>query len=385
MDNQKWLSQNFFAFFFTWGVFLPYWTGWLTNDKGLSVVDASVIMGAGMVARAVSTLVLFPLATRYLPLSNVLRWFVALSLASFIFYLFFDTYTALFVITVVFNLFYPNLLPATESGASILMQAERVNYGHSRSFGSLGYTIALLLVGGAVAVWQEEAILWLMFGGLILMAAVQFQRAPAVLLTSPSLERSGNYALAELIRRPVFLIALSAAVLLQGAHASYYNYGFIYLQDLGVSGIYIGVILNIAVLIEILFFAKADSLFAKWSISSMFLLAGIGSIVRWLMIFLFPSVWVFILSQTLHAVSFGVAHFAFIRFIFRELPARHIPAAQGLYAAFAMSLSIALLTFLGGYLYEWSPGLAFLGMAVFSSPAVLIVLCFRSQLDARGD
>ena len=51
MNNQRWLSMSFLAFFFTWGVFLPYWTGWLTIEKGLSVTTASFIMGLGMVAR----------------------------------------------------------------------------------------------------------------------------------------------------------------------------------------------------------------------------------------------------------------------------------------------------------------------------------------------
>ncbi|WP_088006144.1 3-phenylpropionate MFS transporter [Indiicoccus explosivorum] len=385
MSNQKWLSMNFFAFFFTWGIFLPYWTGWLTDGKGLSVLEASIIMGAGTMARAVSTLFLFPLASRHLPLAGVLRWLLALSFASAIFYLFFDTYSALFAITIIFNLFYPNLLPAAESGATVLMQERGIDYGKSRSFGSLGYTVALLAVGAATAIWQPDVILWLMLAGLALMGAVLLLSAPAPLLAAPEPPRAGQSAMKALAKSPVFMVVLTVSVLLQGAHASYYNYGFIFLRDLGVGGVAIGIILNIAVLIEILFFAKADKLFARWSISSMFLLAGVGSTVRWVLIFLFPSVWVFVLSQTLHAISFGVAHYAFIRFIFREVQAKHIPAAQGLYAAFAMSFSIALLTFLGGYLYEISPQLAFLGMAAVSLPAVLIILPARRRVDAAGE
>lgn len=111
----------------------------------------------------------------------------------------------------------------------------------------------------------------------------------------------------------------------------------------------------------------------------MFLLAGIGSTIRWLLIFLFPSVWVFIFSQLFHALSFGVAHFAFIRYIFQQLNPVHIPAAQGMYAALAMSLSVALLTFIGGFLYEISPGLSFLGMVGFSLPAVLLIMATRKK------
>lgn len=111
----------------------------------------------------------------------------------------------------------------------------------------------------------------------------------------------------------------------------------------------------------------------------MFLIAGIGSTLRWLLIFLFPTVWVFIISQLLHSVSFGIAHYGFIQFISKRLASDEIPAAQGMYSAFAMGLSTAILTFAGGYLYEISPGIAFLGMTLCSIPAIVIVLLTRKK------
>ena len=78
--SEKWLSINFFAFFFTWGVFLPFWTGWLTTEKGLSVSHASIIMGAGMFARAFSTFILFQAATKRYSIRNVMLWTAFLSL-----------------------------------------------------------------------------------------------------------------------------------------------------------------------------------------------------------------------------------------------------------------------------------------------------------------
>ena len=74
MNNQRWLSMSFFAFFFTWGVFLPYWTGWLTIEKGLSVTAASIIMGAGMIARSLSTFLVFPYLTRKMSMIRVMKW-----------------------------------------------------------------------------------------------------------------------------------------------------------------------------------------------------------------------------------------------------------------------------------------------------------------------
>lgn len=130
---------------------------------------------------------------------------------------------------------------------------------------------------------------------------------------------------------------------------------------------------------EILFLLKADNFFAKWNTSSLFLVAAVGSTVRWIIIFLFPNVWAFILSQTLHSLSFAMAHYAFIQYITRILPPQQIANAQGMYSALAMSLSTAVLTLFGGYLYEMSPGLAFLGMIVFTVPAIILILVTRKN------
>jgi len=133
-------------------------------------------------------------------------------------------------------------------------------------------------------------------------------------------------------------------------------------------------ILNVAVLFEILFFLIADRLFANKKISTLFFIAAIGSTLRWIIIFVFPNVGAFIFSQTLHSVSFAMAHYAFIQYITKSLPKQQIANAQGLYSALATSLSAAVLTLFGGYLYDITPGLAFLGMTIFTIPAIIIIL-----------
>ena len=162
MNNQRWLSISFLTFFFTWGVFLPYWIGWLTNEKGLSVKDASIVMGAGMIVRSFSTFFVFPYLTERTSYIRVIKWTTVVSLVLAILYIPDSSFIGLFVITILFSAVYPIILPAVESGASVLMQKERVHYGKSRSFGSIGYTIALLLVGAATAIWNEQAILYMM-------------------------------------------------------------------------------------------------------------------------------------------------------------------------------------------------------------------------------
>ena len=314
-------------------------------------------------------------------LIRVMKWTSIVSLALTLLYIPDSPIIVLFIITMLFSAVYPIILPAVESGASVLMQTERVNYGKSRSFGSIGYTTAFLFVGTATAIWSEQAILYMMIAGL--GAATLFFMRLGPRLQKDSVNNVNvrkNGELKALFSSKAFTIVLTLAILLQGAHASYYNYGFIFLDDLGVNGFYIGIILNIAVLFEILFFTRADRMLANVKVSTMFLIAGIGSTVRWVLIALFPYTIVFIGSQLLHAITFGVAHFAFIKFISEKLPNNQIAAAQGMYAAFAMSLSTAILTIVGGRLYDISPSFSFLSMIVCTIPAIIIVLTTRKKL-----
>jgi len=312
---------------------------------------------------------------------SVMKWISFTALILTLLYLPDSPFIVLLIITVLFSAIYPMILPAVESGASILMQVYGIHYGKSRSFGSIGYTIALLLIGAATAIWAEQAILYIMIVGLTIATLFFMRPAPEALRLKPVQNEKTKQAInfKSLFTSKGFAVVLLLAILLQGAHASYYNFGFIFLDNLGVNGLYIGIILNIAVLFEILFFTRADRLLSKVKVSTMFLIAGIGSTARWILIALFPYISVFVGTQLLHALSFGVAHFAFIKFISQKLPNDQIPTAQGMYAAFAMSLSTAILTFLGGYLYDISPQLAFLGMVICSIPAIIIVLMTRKK------
>lgn len=379
MNKQRWLSQNFFLFFITWGVFLPYWTGWLVQDKGLSVTNASLIMGFGLVARGVTTMFVFPIASKYMSSQTVVFGLTIISLIVTVLYIPVTSFGMLFVVTILFNAVYPTLLPAIESTASSLVQQSGVNYGKSRSYGSLGFIISVLIISMLTGYFGEGAILWSMMVGLCLMLLIRFFPSPAELLVKPTKkDRKENLSLSGLWKVKSFPIVLLIVILLQGAHASYYNYGYIYLQELGVNSFYIGMIINIAVIFEIIYFSKAE-LFKNWKPSSLLLLAAIGSTLRWVLVFLFPNVWVFIFSQSLHALSFGVAHFAFISYLTKNLPKQQLPNAQGVYSAFALSWSTAVLTLIGGYLYEISSGLAFLGMIICTIPAIAIIILTKKR------
>ncbi|MDG5472872.1 MFS transporter [Jeotgalibacillus sp. ET6] len=376
MKQQGWLSTNFFAFFFTWGIFLPYWTGWLVSEKDLTVAAASTVIAAGLFARSFSTLFLFPALTKHFSLSVLIKLMPGLSFLLLLLFIPAESFSALLAVMIIYSLFYPTILPLMESNATVLMKTNRINYGRSRSWGSAGYTVSLIVIGITTDLWTESSILAAMIIGSVFLAVCALRPAPDALKEKVAPQIGGYQAI---FKTKGFLIVLTICVLIQGAHAAYYSYGFIYLQELNVSSVYIGLILNIAVLSEILFFAVADRLLKRTSVAAMFIIAGMASVIRWLLVGLFPSLWLFIFTQAFHSMTFGLAHYAFINYVYRAVDKQLLPTAQGLYASVGMGFSTALLTSAGGYLYEVSPGLSFIGMSAAVLPAVFLGLLLKGR------
>lgn len=121
----------------------------------------------------------------------------------------------------------------------------------------------------------------------------------------------------------------------------------------------------------------ADRNFEKFSVGSLLTLSAIGSTLRWILVFTFPNVLVFCLAQTLHAFSFAMGHYAFMKYLIKNIPHAQIPKAQGVYSALALSWSTAVFTVFGGFLYEIEPRYAFIGMIACTIPGLLIALVYR--------
>ncbi len=379
MNVQRWMSAKFFVFFMTWGIFLPYWTGWLINVKSISIGEASIIMSAGLLMRGVSTLLVFPFAAERLSNQTLLRIMAIGSFIALISYIPATSFTALLLVTLLLHLFYPALMPALDSVAGLLAQHKQLpNYGKSRSWGSIGFVVAGMTLTLFTASLGETAIFWALLFTTLLFTILTLRPSPAVLTSKPPRSESSG-SIKTLLNNRSFLLILAIVILLQAAHAVYYNYGYIFLQHIGAPASAIGLIINIAVIAEIIFFSVADRLLRTISIGSLLAIAALGSTVRWLLIFISPTLVVFCLAQTLHALSFAMGHYAFMKFLINEVPQAAISKAQGIYSALALSWSTALLTMLGGYLYEIEPRYAFLGMISCTVPSMMLALSYRHK------
>ena len=384
MNVHQWMSTRYFIFFMSWGIFLPYWTGWLVDEKGMTIAQAASIMSMGLFARGLSTMFLFPYLSRLMSSRALLQVMALGTLLAIILYIPATSYSSILIITLFIHVFYPTLMPALDSAASYLvLNGELKHYGKSRSWGSIGFVVCGMLLTVFVSWFGNGVIIWGMFGIILIFTLLSYTKAPAILTQKPSND-GGKLQLFSLFKIQYFPLVLLIAFLLQGQHATYYNYGYLYLQSIGSPIVIIGLILNIAVIAEILFFTKADRLFANTKVSTIFMIAGIGSLVRWVAVFAIPHVAVFCIAQLFHAFSFAMSHYAFIQFINKHVPKEQIPLVQGMYSAIALSFSTAILTLLGGRLYEIDPPLAFLGMVVCTLPAIVLAFVLKKRMATKS-
>lgn len=380
MNTYRWMSLQFFSFYVTWGIFLPYWTGWMVDVKGIEVSEASLIMSLGLMARGLSTLLVFPYASERFSSIKLLKWVGIGTLLAVLSYLPANSFSSLLIVTLAFQIFYPILMPALDYSAGVLVQNRQLNhYGRSRQWGSIGFIFAGILLTVFTGKFGDGVILWAFLLGASLFVSLAFMSAPAVLTEKPKADRSQKGGLKELWKIKSFPLVLTIVILIQAAHATYYNYGYLFLQEIDAPKYLIGVIINIAVFAEIIFFAIADRKFGNFSVGALLAVSALGSSIRWVLVFAFPNPIVFSVAQVLHACSFAMSHYAFMKYLINTISPAYSAKAQGLYSALAMSWSTAVFTIFGGFLYEIEPRYAFLGMVVCTVPATVLALYYRKM------
>lgn len=303
--------MQFFAFFFTWGIYIPYWVPWLTS-RGFSIADASMLFSIGLVARAFSTMFIFPRLCKHLLLPDLAKWIACLSVifASFFIIPFEEFYIAL-IFMILFNLIYPIHLALNESFANAFMKKGKLDYGKSRSWGSIGYVVAVLIIGWAISRIGDQAVIDVMVVGCLLLLLGTFIGIPE---EAKVRNDSVRLSLLSLFKLPGFALCFFICFLTQGAHAAYYNYGVLYLKDLGIGDTWISLLLALQIPVEILFFYISDRLLGRMPVYKMLGISIIFSIVRWSFVFFFQDLFIFIFTQLLHAITFALTHYAFVRF-----------------------------------------------------------------------
>ncbi|BEM00594.1 3-phenylpropionate MFS transporter [Serratia marcescens] len=370
LQSTRWLALSYFTYFFSYGIFLPFWGVWLKGE-GIAPETIGMLLGAGLVARFLGSLLIAPRVKDPSHLVSALRLLALLTLAFAVGFFFGNGWGWLMLVIAGFNLFFSPLVPLTDALAATWQKQIRMDYGRVRLWGSLAFVIGSALTGQLVAVWGHNAILYsLIFSVLAMLLGMLLK--PSVMPQGEARTHSGTErSLWALLKEGPVWRFLLCVTLLQGAHAGYYSFGSIYWQEAGYSASTIGYLWSLGVVAEVIIFASSNVLFRRWNARNLLLLSACCGVLRWSLMAYSTELGWLLLIQILHCGTFTVCHLAAMRFIAAR-QGQEVIQLQAVYSALAMGGGIAVMTVIAGFLFEHWQGGVFWVMAAVAVPALFI-------------
>ena len=377
MSSKTWLSTNYFLQFLVTGTFLPFWMVYLTSVKNLSVLEASSIFSMLYIARVISGIFLSPYLIKKYNIDITLKLSVGIGLILAVSYGFTNEKIVLGLITFLFGMIYFMVSPLVEGLASLFLREENIDYGKARTYGSLGFTVIGIIIGGILGYVGNEALYYILIFLVALYLVFMFLPQPKLVKnlsfeeSDTKKEKESLYSWVLKDRNAILLII--TVFLYQLSHTAYNNYNALYLESMNISAKWLsGVILNVSVIAEIIFFIFSKRLVKRIKPKNLMIFAGVCAIIRWGALAMFHNIYVFTIMQTFHAITFAVAHIAFILILNKDYSNKEIIDMQNLYTAICFQLSMAVGLYIMGALWDISTSYVFYASAIIAAIGTVV-------------
>lgn len=342
------LSGFYFFHFATLGVLVPYWALYL-DAIGFSAVDIGHLMALLLFARIVAPVAWGWIADHRTQRMRVVRLASFLAVAVFSGVFFGRDFWWLAAVMLLFSFFWNASLPLLEVMTMNHLGARAGAYGRVRLWGSIGFIVAVLVLGPIVDRYGPASILPAI---AVLMAGIWIY---SMLLPEPDTVIPAEHleSFWRIILRPQVFAFLLTCLLMQASHGPYYTFYTILLADYGYSKTVIGALWGFAVLCEIGLFLLMQRILARVQLRQVLLASCLLAALRWFLIGGFPDqLGLLILAQTLHAATFGAFHVSAMQMVHRFFTGRHQHRGQAVYGSVSFGLGGALGSLYSGYAWE---------------------------------
>lgn len=262
-------------------------------------------------------------------------------------FLIFHQYIYFVLTAILVGIFQSAIIPISDSISIKYATRMHYNYGNIRLFGSLGFGIAVFLMG-RLSERSPSVIFYAFFTSLVISALLAF------LLPKESAQVKVNLSsgVKELFLIKKFLVFLMVTFLIFGPNLANNFYFGLFVDKIGGSYTGIGIAFLIAVLSEIPFMRLSGKLIAKWGLLPVAAIAGTISMIRWLFYFMEPSLTLVYASAMIQGLSLGLFIPAGLQYI-RDITPKHITAtAVTIYSAIGNGLGNWFSTFFGGVVFD---------------------------------
>lgn len=377
MSSKTWLSTNYFLQFLVTGTFLPFWMVYLTSVKNLSVLEASSIFSMLYIARVISGTFLSPYLIKKYNIDITLKLSVGIGLILAVSYGFTNEKIVLGLITFLFGMIYFMVSPLVEGLASLFLREENIDYGKARTYGSLGFTVIGIIIGGILGYVGNEALYYILIFLVALYLVFMFLPQPKLVknlsFEEPDTKKEKESLYSWVLKDRNAILLIITVFLYQLSHTAYNNYNALYLESMNISAKWLsGVILNVSVIAEIIFFIFSKRLVKRIKPKNLMIFAGVCAIIRWGALAMFHNIYIFTIMQTFHAITFAVAHISFILILNKDYNNKEIIDMQNLYTAICFQLSMAVGLYIMGALWDISTSYVFYASAIIAAIGTVV-------------
>lgn len=378
-----WRLSSFYLFYFALlGTLVPYWSLYLRED-GFSAAEIGLLMAVPQLTKMGAPNLWGWLADRTGKRLRIIRAGNLLAAIIFAGVFFAEGFWSMLLVLAGFSFFWNAVLSQFEV-ITLETLGERSNrYSQVRLWGSVGFIVAVVLVGLALDRFAVSIIPWVLLFSLWAIWACTLW-----LPEQQDNRRRGadRQALWQILRRPEVITFFVCAFLMQLSHGPYYTFYTIYLVDLGISRSTAGMLWALGVVAEVLLFLVMHRLVGRFRLESIMVISLLLAALRWLLIgTLAESMAALLFAQLLHAASFGSFHAAAIAWVHRTFSGGHAGQGQALYSSLGFGAGWAVGATLAGFLWDSLGAQSYLlaaGVALFAALLGGFVLRARRVPDA---
>ena len=300
------LLSSFFFFYFggvgVYIIFLPK----ILNSIGYTPVQIGILFSAVPFMRFLTPF----LFLKFFKLSKkVFRYSLFVSLLGVVtlFWTINDFYLLLLNIAI-FGIANGLTMPYVDT---IALEKLKTDYGKSRLWGSLGFMTTGLLLAHYLDGYKTGLYFYLGIAFFVFLSGIFISFSSKEYNLSK--DRSSNKSFS-LMKNWRFWISI---FLLQVSFGFFYNFFTIYENDHGISLKMVSYLWSLSIVCEVIMFALQDRIL-HLNILKLIKFSIIVTIVRWLLLYLFPSsLFIAFTTQSFHAVSFALFHTATIIYLYR--------------------------------------------------------------------
>ena len=270
-----------------------------------------------------------------------------------------------------------------EAMAIGVVEGDAGRYGRMRLWGSAGFIVAVTAMGPLLDVFGVATLPWwmLVLAATLLVATLALLEPPA----APRHERATAVRLRARLREPAIVAFLVSSFLMIVAHAGLYAFFSLYLEQHGWSKTAIGLAWALGVVLEMAVFRWQQPLFARFGALPLLSFSLAVAAVRFTLVGVTDAaLWAVVLTQAMHAITFGVHHSAVMALLHRWFAPAQQARAQAVYIMVGYGAGGTVGGLAGGWLWAAvSPEATFLGAGVAALAGWGAVEVCR-RLERRG-